>query len=160
VISFRPAVPADAPTLSITAVAAKRHWGYPPEWIELWRRELTVTPESIERDYFSIAEVSGQTAGFVSVSVAGLNAQIEHLWVSPEFMRMGIGHRLLTQALDWCTSAGVASLKVVADPNAIGFYLAAGGKVVGRQASVPAPRELPVVQFSIPPILAHERAVR
>ena len=143
-------MPADAPTLSKIAIAAKRHWGYPDEWIELWRRELTITPENIDRDYFSVAEVSGQTAGFVSVSVAGRNAEMKHLWVSPKFMRKGIGHRLLNQALDWSTSRGVASLTVIADPNALGFYLTAGGKVIGRQASVPAPRELPVLQFLIP----------
>ena len=77
-IVFR-AVPADARGLSTIVIAAKRHWGYPDEWIELWRRELTVTPENIERDYFSIAEVSGQIGGFVSVAVAGVNAELEHL---------------------------------------------------------------------------------
>ena len=149
-ISFRAALPADAATLSRIAIAAKRHWGYPDEWIELWRRELTVTPANIERDYVSIAEVSGQAAGFVSVSVAARDAEIEHLWVLPEFIGLGVGRTLLQQALDWCASRGLASLKVAADPNAIGFYLAAGGKVIGRQTSVPAPRELPVFLFSIP----------
>ena len=159
-VVFRAAVPADAPELSRIAVAAKRHWGYPEEWIDLWRRELTVTPEDIERDWFGIAEVSGQIAGFVSVSVAGRDAEMDHLWVLPEFMRNGIGNRLLKQALDWCASGGLASLRVVADPNALGFYLAAGGKVIGQRGSIPALRELPVLQFSIPPLLARERAAR
>jgi GNAT superfamily N-acetyltransferase len=148
-ISFRAAVPADAPALSRIALAAKRHSGYPDEWIELWRRELTVTPEDVECDYFSVAEKSAQIAGFISVSVAGHNAEIEHLWELPEFIGQGVGRALLQQALDWCASRGLTSARVVADPNALGFYLA-GGKLIGRQASVPAPRELPVVQFTIP----------
>jgi GNAT superfamily N-acetyltransferase len=85
----------------------------------------------------------------VSVCVAGRDAEIEHLWVLPEFIGLGVGRTLLQQALDWCASRGLASLKVVADPNAIGFYLAAGGKLIGRQPSVPVPRELPVFLFSI-----------
>jgi GNAT superfamily N-acetyltransferase len=159
-LSFRAAVPADAPALSRIAIAAKRHWGYPDEWIGLWHRELTISPEEIQRNYFCVAQLGGQSAGFVSVSSAGSDAEMEHLWVLPEFIGAGIGRRLLKQALDWCSSHGMASLKVVADPNALGFYLAEGGKSIGRQASVPAPRELPVVQFSIPSSLALERTAR
>lgn len=147
--TFRVAVPADAPALSSIALAAKRHWGYPADWLELWRGELTVTPEDIHRDYFCIAEIGGHIAGFVSVSVDGRSAEITHLWVRPEFIGQGVGRALLQQALNWCASRGLISARVVADPNALGFYLTAGGKAIGRQASVPAPRELPVLVFSI-----------
>lgn len=43
-IALRPATPADAAVLTEIAHAAKRHWGYPERWVQLWRAALTITP--------------------------------------------------------------------------------------------------------------------
>ena len=47
----------------------------------------------------------------------------------------------------WCNDSDVRYLRVVADPNAAGFYEAVGGRLDGEVASVPAPRKLPVYKF-------------
>ena len=35
----------DAAKLTEIAFSAKRHWGYPEQWIENWRHVLTIQPE-------------------------------------------------------------------------------------------------------------------
>ena len=56
---------------------------------------------------------------------------------------------------------GKAGLPLVASPSPLGFGFGwGGGGRLGGRPPAPPPRELPVVQFSIPPFLAHERAAR
>jgi ribosomal protein S18 acetylase RimI-like enzyme len=148
-IRYRAATTEDAAELSAVALAAKKHWGYPPAWIELWRSDLTVLPEQIEQDFLLVAETPARIAGFVGVSVEGPGAEIVHLWVLPEFMGRGIGRELMSHALRWCEQRAVGRLKVVSDPNARGFYEALGAMAVGEEPSVPAPRRLPVLQFDL-----------
>lgn len=148
-IRYRAASPEDAAELSAIALAAKKYWGYPPAWIELWRDDLTVTVAQIERDYLLVAEAPNRIAGFIGVSMVGSRAEIEHLWVRPGFMGQGIGRALIGQGLRWCEATGVDRLHVVSDPNARGFYEVLGARLVGEEASVPAPRMLPVLQFEL-----------
>ena len=56
---IRAGVPADAPVLTRVAHAAKRHWGYPEEWIRTWCGDLTVTAEYIEHHPIYVAERAG-----------------------------------------------------------------------------------------------------
>ena len=44
-IEIRRALLDEAGTLSLIAVAAKRSWGYPERWMELWIQELEFAPE-------------------------------------------------------------------------------------------------------------------
>ena len=44
------ATPEQAESLTQIAFAAKRYWGYPERWIELWSPILTVSPEFIEQN--------------------------------------------------------------------------------------------------------------
>ena len=45
--SWRRANEADAPALTALVLRAKAHWGYPQEWMDAWRAELTVTSDSL-----------------------------------------------------------------------------------------------------------------
>ena len=44
-IQIRRAEPAEARVLTEIAHAAKRDGGYPENWIEHWKNDLTITPE-------------------------------------------------------------------------------------------------------------------
>jgi ribosomal protein S18 acetylase RimI-like enzyme len=149
VIALRPARDDEAARLSEIALAAKRHWGYREAWIDFWRAELTVQPAQVRAGGYTVALDGGSLAGFSAISLAGRLAQLDHLWVLPAHMRRGCGTALLRHALERCARDGFPALRVTADPNALEFYRAAGGRVVGTQPSVPAPRELPVVEFDL-----------
>ena len=41
--------PEDAEELTKVLIASKKHWGYPDEWFDLWKDELSITPEDINQ---------------------------------------------------------------------------------------------------------------
>jgi ribosomal protein S18 acetylase RimI-like enzyme len=148
-MKFRTANGNDVETLSAIAILAKAHWGYPSSWLKLWEESLTVTLEQVQNNTIFVCELQGEIVGFIGISAEANRAEIEHLWVLPEFMGRGIGRALFKHALEWCRANAIDKLKVVSEPNAQGFYQALGGKVVGEESLIPQPRVLPVLQFSI-----------
>lgn len=61
---IRPAVPDAAVRLSIIAMRAKAHWGYPQLYLDAWRENLTVTTEMCDGvSLWAIAEAD-EVIGF------------------------------------------------------------------------------------------------
>jgi hypothetical protein len=54
-IEIRRAATADASELSTIAFAAKRYWGYPEAWIDLWADQLTIDDGYIEANRVFVA---------------------------------------------------------------------------------------------------------
>lgn len=145
----RNGVGADANKLTDIAHKAKQHWGYPRAWLKLWQKDLTVTPQYIDQNPVYVAEYNRHVAGFVALDMRGVEAEIDHLWVLPKYMGLGIGRQLVYCALDHCKSRGVERLKVASDPNAAEFYCRLGAVHLHQVESTPAPRKLPVLQFDV-----------
>jgi GNAT superfamily N-acetyltransferase len=131
--TFRCAEVNDADQLTEIAFAGKAHWGYPPEWMELWRPDLVVTPRYLRTEAISVMEYDGETAGFTGLSTGGKDRQIEHLWLRPKFIGRGFGRLLVGEALRLARKEEVGELFVSSDPNAEGFYLKMGGVRIGRE---------------------------
>ena len=133
---LRPAIPADAATLSRIAYAAKASWGYPEAELRNWKSGLTVRPETVQASPTFVAEVGGEIAGFYQLKSSASPWELEHLWVHPNHMRQGIGRALLRHAAGQAAEAGQTILAIDADPQAEPFYQACGARRVG---AVPAP---------------------
>lgn len=140
-----------AATLTEIAWEAKRFWGYPDEWMEAWRGELLITADVIQALETWIAERSGRQVGFyVLRRLPDGSGAIDHLWVRPDSMLLGIGSRLLEHALDRAQVAGMPTLSIVSDPNAEMFYLQHGARRVGVETGTVCGRVrvLPVLAIS------------
>jgi ribosomal protein S18 acetylase RimI-like enzyme len=144
-VAIRRARPADAAVLTRIAHAAKRHWGYPEESIKLWKSDLTVTPELIRVQPVYCATRGVRTIGFYALSGADAAREIEHMWVAPRYLGCGVGRQLFAHLIKRLRGMKVARLRIVADPNAEGFYRRMGARRVGRVASTPAGRYLPLL---------------
>ena len=125
------------------AHASKRHWGYPEAWIALWRRDLTVTPELIERYPVHAAEEGGTVLGFYALVFTAADCELEHFWVVPARIGSGVGRALFADAMERCRAIGARRLWITADPNAEEFYRRMGARRVGEVPSTPANRTLP-----------------
>ena len=68
-IKLREAKPEDAVILSQLAMRSKAHWGYPYEFMEACRDELTITPQKIYDStvHFVVAETPHAIVGFYGV---------------------------------------------------------------------------------------------
>lgn len=157
---IRAGVGADANKLTEIAHQAKKHWGYPHTLLKLWQEDLTITPQYIDENPVYVAECDRYVVGFVGLDMRGVEAEIDHLWVLPNYMGLGIGRQLVSCALDHCQSRGVERLKVASDPNSAEFYCRLGAVRHGQVDSTPAPRKLPVLQFDVTEYRTNNRTMR
>lgn len=146
---IRRADPADAPALTRVAHLAKRHWGYADELMALWARDLTPTPAFVEAHPVYCGLAGTEIAGFHALSRDGATFELEHMWVRPAHMGAGVGARLFHHAVALARRLGGASLEIVSDPHAEGFYLRMGAGRVGVVASTPPGRELPLLVLDL-----------
>lgn len=137
-MNLRRAAPDDAAMLAAIAFASKAHWGYSPAQLDAWRADLSPTGESLASQPAWVAWIDGEAAGFYQLVFGGGDAELEHLWVHPAFMRRGVGTYLLSHARVTAAAQGVAGIAIDADPSAEAFYLAMGAV---RTALVAAPTD-------------------
>jgi GNAT superfamily N-acetyltransferase len=148
-VHIRQAVAGDAAVLTRVAHAAKRHWGYPEAWIDLWVSDLTVTAAFVEAHPVYCAVRGTEVVAFYALSADGAAFELEHMWVDPAHLGAGLGAHLLRHATDVVRSLGGTSLAIASDPNAEGFYRRMGARRVGSVPSTPTGRELPLLVIEI-----------
>jgi len=141
----------DAEALTEIAHAAKRHWGYPENWIAAWRDILTMRPEFVGANIAFIAMEAERAAGFYVLTTEDDGLHLDHLWIVPGAMRRGIGRGLFEHAVSQARQLGFDSIKIEADPNAEGFYKRMGARCVGATISrvEGEVRELPLMEFQL-----------
>src|SRR6266581_1347827 len=84
----------EAEALTAIARAAKRHWGYPENWIARWKSDLTITSDFIANNEVFVAVVGGETAGCCALVLVDSSAEVEHMWINPEYIGTGVGRAL------------------------------------------------------------------
>lgn len=150
-LQIRRALPEEAGILSQIAISAKAHWGYPRHWMEIWKPQLTFSPEYFEENEGWVAETNGIPVAFYTLQEKAGNAWIENLWVSPEFIGKGIGKRLFLHAAELARQRGYKTLQLESDPNAVGFYEKMGMAQIGERHSEVGnePRVLPIMELKL-----------
>ncbi len=132
---IRQAQPEEAELLTKIAFDAKSYWGYPSDWIKHWEADLTVSSEFITNHHVYVAEEEGEIRGFYALCVSGEKAELEHMWVRPDYIGTGVGKELFLDAMERATSLAVKDVELSADPNATGFYERMGAKQIGETKS-------------------------
>ena len=149
---IRRARPSEAGELTRLARAAKASWGYPAEWLDAWREELTLSEDYVAHNEVFVADTGDALAGVAALEHVRGEAVLEHVCVAPSHQRQGIGEALVRHALARASEAGDRVVRVTSDPQAVGFYERLGGRVAG---STPAPmpgvpqRALPVLELHV-----------
>ena len=110
---------------------------------------LLAHPDALELSDLAVTEGRTRTAvadggivGFAALLSAGDTAEIEDLFVDPEWMRRGIGRALVLDLIAIARSRGARRVEVTANEHALAFYervgFAAGHETETRFG--PAPR--------------------
>ncbi len=134
-VQIRRALPEEADALTEIAHAAKRHWGYPENWIQHWKADLTITPEFIAKNEMYVAVIGTEIIGCSAIAFSDSVAELEHMWIRPEHMGGGIGRALLRHIKQRAEELKIPLLEISADPNAEGFYERMGAKRIGEDHS-------------------------
>ncbi len=158
-VTLRRARPDEADALSHIAKVAKAHWGYDQTQLKSWESELSYEPDYIRDHWVTVAEQGSEMDGDHrdSVSLLGVCAlesfgdqlEIAGLWVLPDCMGQGIGKTLLRAALAHCREQRIKTLRLLSDPNAVGFYEATGAVLIGHERGSPNGRLLPLMHFNV-----------
>jgi len=149
-ISIRPAVPAEAATLSALALRSKAYWGYNEDFMAAFKAELTVDPANCKEGMIKVAYEGPAIVGFYQLSGSGTEGELEDLFVDPDFIGKGVGTLLLETAMSQAKELGFLSLSIQADPNAEGFYIHFGAKRIGTKPSGSIKgRELPLLLLKL-----------
>lgn len=137
--------------LSELAISAKRHWGYPEQWMEIWAPQLTFSPDYFEEHEGWVAIDNEKIIAFYTLEDKNEIAWLENLWVLPEYIGKGVGKELFHHAIVLARGRGYKSLQLEADPNALGFYEKMGMKKIGERYSEVngTPRILPIMEMTL-----------
>jgi GNAT superfamily N-acetyltransferase len=151
-VILRKAERSDAEVLSGIACSAKKHWGYPEEWLCEWSASLRITPLMIEANPTFLASREDEAIGFFMLIRAAPPLRLEHLWVTPPWIGRGIGRRLFDYSVKIGQSLGERGFDIESDPNAEGFYLRLGARRIGVLKSTVAGhnRETPLLRYDFP----------
>lgn len=150
-VVLRRATTDDAAELTRIAQAAKRHWGYPERWLAEWQAQLTIDSSTLQAQSVFVAMLGDETAGFVGLTSGNTSWTVDHLWVDPPHIGVGVGRRLFKHAVMEARRGGASSLRIESDPHATGFYERMGATRVGQSFAPVAgtPRHLPVLEMEL-----------
>ena len=127
--------PEEFAVLTQIARAAKRHWGYPERWLDLWEDALTITPEFISNNEVYVAIYEGKIVGFYALTVDGSKLVLEHMWVAPQHIGMNVGRMLFSHAVEKAASLNASVIEIESDPHAEDFYKRMGAQRIGEVSS-------------------------
>ncbi|MFI5659231.1 GNAT family N-acetyltransferase [Streptomyces sp. NPDC051684] len=151
---LRPARPDEAAQLSALALRSKAHWGYDEAFMAACVAELTLHPSEVVRRRTTVAESTGDGAGrilgLVTLEGAPPVGELGLMFVDPDAIGLGVGRLLFEHLREAARAAGFRAVGWSADPNAVPFYEAMGGRHVGVTPSGSIPgRALPLMELRL-----------
>ncbi len=130
---LRKARTTEAGLLTEISFASKRYWLYPDEYLHVWKDELTITADYIENNDVCVIENNGSVVGYYSIVflkkpmecaqvILDKGYWLEHMFLVPQVIGSGLGRILFEHIVSRCTQKQIATLRILADPHAKGFY--------------------------------------
>jgi GNAT superfamily N-acetyltransferase len=98
------------------------------------RQGLLAHPELLEFAPTTLADgrvrvatdQSGRVVGFATTAMDDGHLELVDLFVDPDWMRRGVGRKLLLDAVVFAKTMGIARIEVTGNHHACAFYAAAG----------------------------------
>lgn len=143
------ALPGQAKTLQKLARASKQHWGYAPDFMQLWNHDQTLTAEFIAHQPVFCAETEGTIAGFYALEWTPQSCELKHLWIHPDYIGQGMGTKLFEHLIAHLHTRGTRRCKIVAEPHAEGFYRRMGAIPIDRKPMPNLDQILPILQLNL-----------
>lgn len=152
------AVEPDSKILTEISFAAKRHWNYPDNHYEIWKDELSISSDYIIQNIVYKSQIGADSVGFYSIVENAYNFRVgevfiekgfwmEHLFIRPEYHKLGIGRLMVEHALNIAKQKRIDRLLVFADPFASGFYEKIGALFLYESKSSIPGRLIPVYEL-------------
>ena len=150
-MTIRPAREEDAEVVTTLAIRSKAVWGYDEQMMAVFRDELSVDGVTLVEMDGHVAERDGEIVGFYTLLPRSPEVtELEHLFVTPEALREGVGSALLAHAVQRMRDRKVLTMRIISDPNSVGFYERQGALQVGMHDSADIPgRSIPILELAL-----------
>lgn len=147
-MKIREALLSEGNELSELALQSKATWDYSEEFILACKEDLTITEEYIKNNFVYVLENDNTMIGFFSF-LRNENA-LDFLYIHPRYKGKGYGKILWEYVIQHANELGIKSFTIDSDPNAKGFYLKMGAKLIGETPStVFVDRLLPLLKYDV-----------
>lgn len=126
-VSIRRAHAEDAPALTHLMHRSKAYEGFYQPIIDGY----VVTAAQVQADHIYLAEQDSVILGFYSLVGEVPTAELALLFVDNEAQGLGLGTTLFQHMQQLSAQLGASQVKIIAHPQAEGFYLRQGAQRVG-----------------------------
>lgn len=134
-VSLRSPVESECAALSALCLRSKAVWGYDDAFLERCRDELSICSADLLTGMLRVAEVEGEIAGVVQMTLDGGEAHLDKLFIDPAFLKHGIGRVLMEWVMTKASETGTSRIIIESDPDAAGFYRRMGAVEIGTTPS-------------------------
>ncbi|HDX9577248.1 TPA: GNAT family N-acetyltransferase [Bacillus pseudomycoides] len=139
----------EATELSNLALASKATWNYGKEFILACKEDLTITEQYIKNNYVYVLEENKEVIGFFSFQRKEVDS-LDFLYLHPTYKGKGYGGILWESVVQKATELHIKNFTIDSDPNAKGFYVKMGAKLIGETPStVFQNRLLPLLRYDV-----------
>lgn len=147
-MKIRKALVSEANELSELALHSKATWNYSEEFILACKEDLTITDEYIKNNFVYVLENDNMKIGFFSF--LRNDKALDFLYIHPRYKGKGYGKILWKFVIEQANELGIKSFTIDSDPNAKGYYLKMGAKLIGETPStVFEDRLLPLLKYDV-----------
>jgi GNAT superfamily N-acetyltransferase len=128
------ASPARLAEINDVIARSKAYWPWSEQYLAEALPLLRISAEYLDENPCAVAmDSDGAVLAFGSLASVGERTYVDHLWVRPDLIGMGIGRRLCDWLLDCARNRDLDELWVLPDPPAEGFYLRHGFADTGER---------------------------
>lgn len=126
VFRIRQGVPADLPVLTDVFVRASLSNTGDREALLAHPESLVLEPDGVAEGRTRVATRADDIVGFATTVLLDGALDLQDLFVDPEWMRHGIGRRLVQDTAAIARRRGIRCIVVTGNPHAVAFYGALG----------------------------------
>jgi len=125
--TIRRALATNLDEINEVVAAAKAHWGQPQPYLTTALALLRVDAAYLARNLcFEVADGDSRVLCFFAVVDDGGERRLDHLWVRPDHLRLGIGRLACEHVFALARAQRWRELLVIPEPRAEGFYRTLG----------------------------------
>ncbi|HDX9628103.1 TPA: GNAT family N-acetyltransferase [Bacillus cereus] len=147
-MKIRKALLSEANELSELALHSKATWKYSEAFILACKEDLTITEEYINNNFVYVLENDNTKIGFFTF--LRNDKALDFLYIHPRYKGNGYGKIMWKFVIEQANELGIKSFTIDSDPNAKGFYLKMGAKLIGETPStVFKGRLLPLLKYDV-----------
>ncbi len=112
---------------------SKTYWDYRPEQMEIFKRELKITPEYIRNNIVWVLELDDKIMAYYSlmylkedvvyeVCTLKKGYWLDHMFIHPDYIKKGLGSTLFKHLVNYINQNNIDAVQILADPHSKTFY--------------------------------------